>query len=70
MAARIRFPPTVRIADLIDSPVVLPFSFIFRNVTSAVTRHGECNRRTLFADPFYSRKEKGVRYGPVLKEGG
>jgi hypothetical protein len=55
---------------LIGRPAVFPFSIFFGNVSRAVTRHGECNRRTLFADPFYSRKEKSVRYGPVLKEGG
>jgi hypothetical protein len=56
IAAGTRYPPTVRIIALIGSPVVFPSSIIFRNVTSAVTCHGECNRRTLFADPLYSRK--------------
>jgi hypothetical protein len=69
IAAGTRYPPSVHIALLIGSPIVFPFSFIFRTVTGAVTRHCECNRRALFADPLYSRKQKGVRYGPVLKEG-
>jgi hypothetical protein len=70
IAAGTRYSPSVRITVLIGSPVVFPFSFISRNVTGAVTRHCECNRRALFTDPLYSRKQKGVRYGPVLKEGG
>jgi hypothetical protein len=70
IAAGTRYPPTVRITKLIGSPVVFPSSIIFRNVTGAVTRHGKCNRRALFADPLYSRKQEGVRYSPVLKEGG
>jgi len=70
VAAGTRYPPTVRITLLIGSPVVFPSSIFFRNVAGAVTRHGECNRRALFADPLYSRKQKGVRNSPVLKEGG
>ena len=78
MVFRINFPACLAITAGIDysrsargtvnigSPVVPPFRF----VPGAVTRLGKCNRRALFPHPLYSRKQKGVRNGPVSKEGG
>ena len=35
-----------------------------------IARHGKCQGRAFFAHSFYSCKQKGVRDGPILKEGG
>ena len=61
---------SVRGAGLVSSPSASPFKLFFRNVTGAITRHGKYISQAFFPDTLYSRKKKGVRYGPVLEEGG
>jgi hypothetical protein len=70
IAAGIDYPRSVRGAVTIGNPAVNRFGFGFKIVPGAVTRHGKCNSRVLFAHPFYSCEQKGVRDSPFLKKGG
>ncbi len=70
ISAGIDCPWSVRGTVTIGSPAVPQFRFGFKIVPGAVTRHGKCNGRVLFAHPLYSCEQKGVRNGPFLKEGG
>jgi hypothetical protein len=70
IAAGIDYPQSFRGTVAIGSPAVPQLRFGFKIVPGAVTRHGKCNGRVLFAHPLYSCEQKGMRYSPFLKEGG
>jgi hypothetical protein len=55
---------------MIVCSLIIPGGIEKRTVSGAVARHGECDCRALFSNPFYSGEKKGVWEGPFLKEGG
>ena len=61
------FPLTTRNIGPMD---VHPFSFDSLTVLRTITRHGQCDSRMFFTHAFHAGKQKGVRDGPFLEEGG